>query len=64
MSGPKDDDYSAMTVNERLYAAGLLDEFDRAVQAADVETLERVLRRVQLSDENIAAIIRHVLPKT
>jgi hypothetical protein len=51
-----------MTVNERLFAAGLLDEFDRAVRAGDVATLEGILRRVQLSDENVAAVIKKVLP--
>lgn len=62
MSDPKGDDYSAMTVNERLFAAGLLDEFDRAVRAGDVAALEGILRRVQLSDENVAAVIKQVLP--
>jgi hypothetical protein len=62
MSDPADKDYGAMTVNERLFAAGLLDEFDRAVRAGDVAALERILRKVQLSDENVAAVIKKVLP--
>jgi Immunity protein 27 len=54
--------YGAMTVNERLVAAGLLDDFDRAVGAGDVRSLKAILRDVQLGDENIAAILKRVLP--
>ena len=56
------DDYRAMTVNERLFVAGLMDDFDRAVKGADVERLKAILRDVKLSDENIAAILKRVLP--
>ena len=52
----------AMTVNERLFAAGLMDDFDRAAKAGDVRSLRTILREVQLSDENIAAILKRVLP--
>lgn len=55
--------YDAMTVNEHLFVAGLMDEFDEAVRAGDVESLKRVLRQVELSDENIAAIVERVLPR-
>lgn len=54
--------YDAMTVNERLVVAGLMNKFDQAVGARDVESLKRVLRQVELSDENIAAIVERVLP--
>ena len=54
--------YNAMTVNERLFVAGLMDEFDHSVRVRDVESLTRILREVQLDDEDIAAIITRVLP--
>jgi len=56
------ENYGAMTVNERLVAAGLMDAFDGAVRAADVQSLKAILRDVQLSDENIAAILKQLLP--
>lgn len=46
-----------MTVNERLFASGLLQEFDDAVARRDVPGLERILGSVHLSPENIKAII-------
>jgi hypothetical protein len=54
--------YDAMTVNERLVGAGLMGQFDQAVRAGDVESLKRILGEVELSDENIAAIVERVLP--
>jgi hypothetical protein len=41
--------YSGMTVNERLYAGGLLDAFDAAVESGDKAEVVRVLQRVELS---------------
>ncbi len=55
--------YDAMTVNERLFAAGLIDDFDRAVRATDVDRLRMILRSVGLSDDNADAILRQVLPR-
>ena len=55
-------DVAATTVNERLFVAGRLQDFDRAVLAKDVRSLEAILREVELSDENIAAIVKQVLP--
>jgi hypothetical protein len=54
-------EYGGMTVNERLLAAGLVEDFDRAVRAGDLQSLKKILRDVQLSDENIAAILKRVL---
>jgi hypothetical protein len=54
--------YDAMTVNERLFVAGLVDEFDRAVRARDEQSLKRILRDVEVSDDNIDAILKQVLP--
>jgi hypothetical protein len=54
--------YEAMTVNERLLVAGLLNDFDQAVRTADQAALRRILREVRLSDENVDAILKRVLP--
>lgn len=40
--------YAGMTVNERLFVAGLLEEFDAAINARDREAAVELLRRVQL----------------
>ena len=52
---------AAMTVNERLYAAGLLDDFDAAVAARDKARLHALLVTVQVGEPDIAAILRTVL---
>ncbi len=51
------EDYKGMTVNERLYASGLLDKFDKAVSDKDIHSIKEFLRDVELSDENITAIL-------
>ncbi|HKC62377.1 MAG TPA: hypothetical protein VKB86_02010 [Pyrinomonadaceae bacterium] len=51
----------AMTVNERLFMAGLFDDFDKAIAERDIPKLESILRSVYLSPENIRAIIKQVL---
>jgi hypothetical protein len=47
-------DFSGMTVNERLYAAGLMNEFDAALRAKDRARVISVLERVALSKEDAA----------
>jgi hypothetical protein len=46
-----DENMAGMTVNERLYAAGLLDAFDSAVRRGDKDEVIALLRRVELSPE-------------
>lgn len=41
-------DYRGMTVNERLFAAGLLDKFDRALAQGDEGALAEMLRQVEV----------------
>ena len=41
-------DYRGMTVNERLFAAGLLDEFDRALAHGDKGALAEMPRQVEV----------------
>ena len=46
-----------MTVNERLFTLGLLEEYDNAAMSKDKNSLCRILRKCLLSEENIQAII-------
>ena len=48
-------DYEGMTVNERLYASGLLDAFDAAVARGDEDELIRLLESVRLSHADACA---------
>ena len=41
-------DYRGMTVNERLFAAGLLDKFDLALAQGDKGALAEMLRQVEI----------------
>ncbi len=49
--------YLGMTVNERLFHAGLLDDFDKSIEEQDKTKLVLILEKVFLSRENIEAII-------
>ena len=44
-------DYSGMTVNERLYAAGLLDAWDAAAKSRDRNRMVELLNEVDLSNQ-------------
>ncbi len=52
---------AAMAVNERLFAAGLLDDFDAAAAARDKSGLRSLLAAVHGPDPDMAAIVRTVL---
>lgn len=52
-----DNKYAGMTVNERLCVSGLIDEFDKAVEEKNREEAIRVLKEVELTDENIQPIL-------
>ncbi|MBK8375110.1 hypothetical protein [Sphingorhabdus sp.] len=47
-----DKDYSGMTVNERLFDAGLLEEYDRIRASGDLTKLNELLSKVGLKSEN------------
>ena len=46
-----DNKYAGMTVNERLYVSGLIDEFDRAVSEKNTDAVVRILKEVELTEE-------------
>jgi hypothetical protein len=50
--------YGGMTVNERLYISGLMEQFDKALVEKDRERLITILKEVELNQENINAILR------
>jgi hypothetical protein len=52
-----DNKYAGMTVNERLYSSGLMDECDKAVSDRNIAEVIRILKEVELTDENIRPIL-------
>lgn len=50
--------YSGMTVNERLYASGKIDEFDRAVEKKNVEKVKAILKEVEIGEASIEVILK------
>mgnify|MGYP003390802617 FL=1 len=52
--------YSGMTVNERLYVSGLMDEFDKAVEERDIERVRSILNNVELTEESIEPILERL----
>jgi hypothetical protein len=51
--------YNAMTVNERLYASGLCDEFHLALDAKDKNSLVKILSEVEVPDSDIREIVKN-----
>lgn len=49
--------YAGMTVNERLYVSGLMDEFDEAVEKKNTEKVRAILEKVELTEESIKPIL-------
>ena len=43
--------YDGMTVNERLFEAKLLEEYDSAVKKRDKKALVKILKKVAFSEE-------------
>ena len=52
--------YAGMTVNERLYVSGLMDEYDKAVKEKDAERVREILEKVDLTEANIKPILEHL----
>ena len=45
-------------INEKLRAAGLFEEYEKAVQLKDSLKIQTILRRISLEDELIVAILK------
>ena len=52
--------YAGMTVNERLYVSGLIDEFDKAVGEKNIHESIRILKKVELTDDSIKPILEQL----
>ena len=52
-----DNKYAGMTVNERLWVSGLMDEFERAIRGKNTDEAVRILTEVELTEENIKPIL-------
>lgn len=50
--------YSGMTVNERLYSSGKMDEFDRAVEKKNAEKVKAILKEVEVYEASINTILK------
>lgn len=55
-----DKKYAGMTVNERLYVSGLMDEYDRAVKKKDAQKVREILEKVELTEANIKPILEQL----
>ncbi|GAA4454294.1 hypothetical protein [Rurimicrobium arvi] len=50
--------YKGMTVNERLYISGFIDEFDQATKQHDIQRVIKILKEVEITDKNeVSAIL-------
>ncbi len=47
-----------MTVNERLWVSGLMEQFDSAVLERNLDNVREILKEVELNDLNIDAILK------
>jgi hypothetical protein len=54
---------AGMTVNERLFLSGLLERYEKAVAAWDVDEISEVLKSIYLNTETIDAIIQFELER-
>jgi hypothetical protein len=52
-----DNKYTGMSINERLYVSGLLNEFDVAVKDKNVDRVISILKQVELTEPNIGPIL-------
>ena len=47
-----DNKYKGMTVNERLYISGLMDEFDQAVKKDDIDKVVNILKKIEITEQS------------
>ncbi|MFD2187702.1 hypothetical protein [Aquimarina celericrescens] len=47
-----------MTVNERLYVSGLMDDYEKAVSDKNIDKIKSILKQVELNESSIAPILK------
>jgi len=52
--------YAGMTVNERLFVGGILEKFDSAINAKDLDGAISILRQVDLEGEQARQIVEAI----
>ncbi|HNT22182.1 MAG TPA: hypothetical protein PKL70_17220 [Saprospiraceae bacterium] len=52
--------YSGMTVNERLYQSGLMNEYDKAVKGKNEEKIISILTMLEIDKKSINAILNKI----
>lgn len=52
---------AGMTVNERLYLAGLMESFDKALAERNETEIKHILKKVYFSPEDREAITKQLL---
>jgi hypothetical protein len=58
---PEHPNYAGMTVNERLFAAGTLEQFDKAARTADRDTMLRLLVQVDIAEADARKTVDTIL---
>ena len=51
--------YNGMTVLERLYISGQLEEYDNAIKEKNTEKVIKILHSIELNDRSILPILKH-----
>ncbi|WP_167400486.1 hypothetical protein [Flavobacterium glaciei] len=49
--------FFGMTVNERLYVAGLTNDFEYCLKQKDFEEIKSILKKVELNEDSIIEVI-------
>lgn len=52
--------YEGMTVNERLYSSGLIDDYDEAVEDKDTDKIKPILNKVGLTGNSVPPILKSI----
>jgi len=52
------DKYKGMTVNERLYVSGFMNEFERAVKNRNVAKIRKILKNIYLTETSNKLILK------
>lgn len=60
MKNQDQDDLAGMTVNERLFVRGLIEDFDTAVRSGNERRLREILQTVKVDAASIEKIVNQL----